>query len=98
MPRQHERTQYFTEISLESASGKRSARISDVSLGGCFVDTLTNVCEGEEVHLIGDVGDSGHLDIRGKVAYVMNGFGFGVAFTTFDNGSEAAIKKMVEKV
>jgi hypothetical protein len=27
----------------------------------------------------------------------MNGFGFGVAFTKFDNGSEAAIKKIVEK-
>ena len=97
MPRQHERTQYFTEISLESASGKRAARISDVSLGGCFVDTLTNVCEGEEVHLSGEV-DGDHLDIRGKVAYVMNGFGFGVAFTKFDNGSEAAIRKMVERV
>jgi Tfp pilus assembly protein PilZ len=95
MPRQHERTQYFTEISLESASGKRSARISDVSLGGCFVDTLTNVCAGEEVHLTGQVND-GHLDIRGKVAYVMNGFGFGVEFTQFDNGSEIAIKKIIE--
>jgi hypothetical protein len=95
MPRQHERTQYFTEISLESASGKRPARISDVSLGGCFVDTLTNVCQGEEVHLSGDVDGGGHLDIRGTVAYVMNGFGFGVAFTKFDNGSEETIKKLV---
>lgn len=97
MPRQHERTQYFTEISLECASGKRQARISDISLGGCFVDTITNVCEGEEVKLSGELGSGEHLDVKGKVAYVMNGFGFGVAFTEFDNGSEATIKKMIEK-
>jgi hypothetical protein len=81
MPREHERTQYFTEISLESASGKREARISDVSLGGCFVDTITN-------------GD--RLDIKGKVAYVMGGFGFGVEFTELDGDSEAVLKKIIE--
>jgi Tfp pilus assembly protein PilZ len=96
MPREHERTQYFTEVSLESASGKRQARISDVSLGGCFVDTLTNVSEGEDVHLSSTLESGDRLDIKGKVAYVMNGFGFGVEFIDLDSVSEATLKKIVE--
>jgi hypothetical protein len=95
MPRQHERTSYLTEITLESASGKRQARISDVSIGGCFVDTLTNVRAGEEVSLTCELPGGEHLDIKGNVAYVMDGFGFGVKFTHLGNGSEEALKKIV---
>jgi Tfp pilus assembly protein PilZ len=94
MPRQHERTSYLTEITLESASGKRQARISDISSGGCFVDTLTNVREGEEILMTGTFPDGSGLNVRGRVAYVMNGFGFGVSFTEIENGSELALKKM----
>jgi hypothetical protein len=80
MPREHERTQYFTEISLESASGKREARIS----------------EGEEVHLRSTLENGDRLDIKGKVAYVMGGFGFGVEFTELDGDSEAVLKKIIQ--
>ena len=95
MPRQHERTSYLTEITLESASGKRQARISDVSIGGCFVDTLTNVRAGEEISLTCTLPEGEHLDVKGNVAYVMDGFGFGVEFTQFSNGSEEALRKIV---
>jgi Tfp pilus assembly protein PilZ len=94
MPRQHERNSYLTEIVLESASGKRQARISDICPGGCFVDTLTNVREGEEV-LMSCTLETGHqLNVKGRVAYVMQGFGFGVSFTDIDSVSEAALQKM----
>jgi Tfp pilus assembly protein PilZ len=98
MPRQHERIQYFTEITLESASGKRQARISDVSAGGCFVDTLTNVREGEEVVMSGSLESGEQLNVKGRVAYVMDGFGFGVEFNDIDETSRATLNKMVETV
>jgi uncharacterized protein (TIGR02266 family) len=98
MPRQHERIQYFTEITLESASGKRQARISDVSAGGCFVDTLTNVREGEEVVMSGSLESGEQLNVKGRVAYVMDGFGFGVEFNDMDETSRATLNKMVETV
>jgi len=95
MPRQHERSSFLTEIILESASGKRQARISDVSKGGCFIDTLTNVREGEEVSLSGTLDGGEQLNVRGRVVYVMNGFGFGVSFIDVDSTSESAIRKMI---
>ena len=49
MPREEERVPYYTEIMLESAAGMRGARISDVSAGGCYVDTISPAIEGEPI-------------------------------------------------
>ena len=96
MPRQYERSSFLTEIVLESASGKREARISDVSEGGCFVDTIVIVRPGEEVSLSGTL-DGLELDVKGKVAYVLDGFGFGVEFIGLSDASREAITKILSQ-
>jgi PilZ domain len=80
MPRQNERYSYLREVELEFASGKRSARISDISAGGCYIDTIAQVPVGEvlSLYIASTSGDS--MIFRGKVAYVLEGFGFGVEF------------------
>lgn len=80
MPRQDERYSYLKEVELEFASGKRSARISDISLGGCYIDTIAQVPVGDKLtlHIASTRGDS--QQFTGKVAYVLEGFGFGVEF------------------
>jgi Tfp pilus assembly protein PilZ len=95
MPRKHERSTFLTEIILESASGKREARISDVSEGGCFVDTIVTVRPGEEVSLTGTLDSGERLDVKGKVAYVLDGFGFGVEFIELSDTSRQAVNKMI---
>jgi len=97
MPREHERTSYLTEVILESASGKRQARLSDLSLGGCFVDTLTNVREGEDVTLSASFENGDRFEARGRVAYVMQGFGFGLSFIELANGSQEILEKLVKQ-
>jgi hypothetical protein len=87
----------LTEIELESASGKREARISDVSEGGCFVDTIVIVRPGEEVTLSGKLDSGETLNVRGKVAYVLDGFGFGVEFIELTDDSRKAIDKILNK-
>ena len=49
MPREEERVPFYTEIMMESAAGMRGARISDVSPGGCYVDTISPAIEGEAI-------------------------------------------------
>ena len=49
--REHERKQLFAETTLEFSSGKYEARISDISLGGCYVDSIASVVEGEIITL-----------------------------------------------
>ena len=97
MARKHERSSFLTEIVIESASGKRQARISDVSEGGCFVDTIVNARPGEEILLTSSLDSGEQLVIRGRVAYVMDGFGFGVEFIDLSDESREAINKIVKK-
>ena len=82
MPRQHERVPYLTEIVLEFASGRREARISDLSEGGCFVECLCSVRPGDAVRFDLRVpGASDAVPVEGEVTYVFDGMGFGLKFS-----------------
>jgi hypothetical protein len=80
MPRQDERYSYLKEVELEFASGKRSARISDISLGGCYIDTIAQVPVGDPLTLHVASTSGASMQFKGKVAYLLEGFGFGVEF------------------
>jgi|SRR5215204_5774738 len=80
MPRKEERYTYLKEVELEFSSGKRSARISDISPGGCYIDTIAQVPVGEVMTLRISGSDGEWVEFKGKVAYVLDGFGFGVEF------------------
>ncbi len=78
------------EIQLESGSGLREARISDISLGGCFVDTIATAQEGEVVKFDVKLEDR-TFNMVGEVAYVFPGNGFGVKFTEIPDGFEQVL-------
>ena len=96
MPRKHERSQYLNEVTLEWASGKREARISDLSLGGCFVDTIVLVRPGDEVTVKGKLGGGEELELKGKVAYVMDGFGFGMSFADLSDETKHSLDTILK--
>jgi hypothetical protein len=63
-------------------------RISELGVGGCYVDALTPFPEGTLIKLR-IVRDQGAFESNGKVVYTHANFGMGVAFTdlTFDQQS-----------
>ena len=82
-------------------SGTRlSARISELGVGGCYVDALTPFPEGTLVKLR-IIRDQGAFESSGKVVYTHANFGMGVAFTNVrvDQRSilEAWIAEIVSK-
>jgi len=79
MPRQHERISISLEVVLELSSGKREARVSDLSRGGCFVDTIIEVPKGELI-LFRLKMDGDWVELSGNVTYCFTGMGFGVEF------------------
>lgn len=81
MPRQEERVQYLEEVELNFASGKRTARISDISMGGCYIDSIATVPVGEPVSIEISRCSGENKLFNGRVAYILDGFGFGVQFT-----------------
>ena len=80
MPREEDRIAYLDEIELEFSSGKRLARISDISSGGCYVDSIVNVPVGEPAAFGFTRPGTSHVRFTGTVAYILDGFGFGIQF------------------
>ncbi len=80
MPRQHERVSVSLEIMLELVSGKREARVSDLSRGGCFVDTIMDIAKGEAIVFQLKMPTGEWIKLSGKIAHTLPGFGFGIGF------------------
>jgi hypothetical protein len=93
--REHPRKEVFAEAILEFSSGKYQARINDISLGGCYVDSIASVVEGEDISLTLAVGGGESQRFTGVVAYVLQGFGFGVRFTDLTDEKTAFLKQIL---
>jgi len=60
--------------------GKHSARVTDLSEGGCYLDTVGEVMTGEIVAFRVLLPDDDWLYLEGEVKHHRHGFGFGVQF------------------
>jgi CheY-like chemotaxis protein len=96
-PRQSERVPVSLEIVLEfaSGSGKRDARISDLSMGGCFVDSIAQVSEGETVALQVHLPMGLWAQLYGEVVYCSPGFGFGLRFTRLAEEERILLEQVI---
>lgn len=74
-------------------SRTHEARVDDVSLGGCFVNTYGHVEPAEEIHLEILLPSGEWLPLQGHVASYQPGVGFGMAFTL--NAEERAVLQEV---
>lgn len=65
---------------IETGSDTRiTARTSDVSRTGCYIDTLTPVPKGTTLRIILTRGDE-RFETTGKVTYMSPGLGMGIQF------------------
>ena len=77
--RQHERFARALEGHWNGASGTSNCRISDISLGGCFIQSLAMPSVGEETTVTIHLG-SHRAVLAGRIVYVEQGMGFSVQF------------------
>ncbi len=75
-------------------AGTRQCRITDLSVGGCFIDSLSNTGMGSQVKVHFQLGGQ-YLELRAEVVYVDKIQGFAVAFK--DNDPEI-MKTLVDTV
>jgi hypothetical protein len=68
----------LVECRIEGASGRSEIRLTDLSPGGCFVDTSMPFPAGAEITLYAMLGDS-EVALPGRVIPVSAGWGFGFA-------------------
>jgi len=90
--RQHQRYKHLLEGQWAGASGTGTCRVTDISLGGCFIQTLALPAVGEETTVTIHMGNH-RLAFAGRIAYVESGMGFAVQFQNVDSEE---IRQIVE--
>lgn len=64
----------------EDSGARHSARVTDLSEGGCYLDTVGEVMTGEIVAFRVLLPDDDWLYLEGEVKHHRHGLGFGVQF------------------
>jgi PilZ domain len=93
--RRSERKRVLLEAKWESMSRTHEARVDDVSLGGCFVNTFGRVELHEMVNLQIQLPSGEWLPLRGEVASYHPGVGFGLAFTSLSEEEVEMLKDLM---
>ena len=85
----------MTEIVLEFASGRREARISDLSEGGCYVECWAGVQPGDTVQFEIQLPAGETMPVVGEVTYAFEGMGFGVKFLGLGEEHVRRVRELV---
>lgn len=93
--RSSQRKRILLEARWESMSRAHEARVDDVSMGGCFVNTFGHVEHGEEINLQIQLPSGEWLPLQGRVASYQPGVGFGIAFSALNSEERAVLEELI---
>ena len=93
--RRSERKRVLLEAKWESMSHTHEARVDDVSVGGCFVNTFGRVELHETVNLQILLPSGEWLPLQGEVASYQPGVGFGLAFTSLSEEEAEVLRELL---
>jgi hypothetical protein len=91
--RQHARVTGPFEGHWHGGSGATEVRISDISLGGCFVETLVQPTPGEDTEVTICFTPAESMTIAGQVVYAEPGLGFAVKFNPLTPDQTTELKR-----
>ena len=78
----------------DSLSGSYEAKLEDISLSGCFINT-TGLADLDEVMNLEVLLPSGEwLPLKGTVTTYQQGIGFGVVFSSLTDEQTQAVEKL----
>jgi len=93
--RSSQRKRLLLEAKWESMSRTHEARVDDVSLGGCFVNTYGRVELNEQIKLQIELPSGEWLHMSGRVASYQPGVGFGMAFNSLSEEILATLEELI---
>jgi PilZ domain len=93
--REDERKNVSLEVRWEGGSGRHTARVSDLSLGGCYLDTLGQAEVGEVIGVEIKLPSGEWLQLRGSVAFCHPGLGFSVCFTFLTDEEQYQLTQLI---
>lgn len=97
MPRKYTRLHIPLEIVIDFSSGRREARVSDLSMGGCFVDSIISVTDGDTIAFELLLSNNEQMKLTGEVVYSMPNIGFGIRFNDLTEEQEFQLELLILK-
>jgi PilZ domain len=83
-------------VSLDASWDRdHPARVTNLSEGGCYLDTVGEVMRGEIVGFRVMLPDGDFLYVEGEVRHYTPGVGFGVQFSELNDEQEANLKRLI---
>lgn len=79
----------------DGADGNHPARITDLSLGGCYLDTVGETMTGEIVGFRVSLADGDWLYLEGEVRHHTPKKGFGVRFVDLEQEQKEKIEALL---
>jgi hypothetical protein len=95
--RTEERKVVSWDARWEGLSGWHAARVGDISLGGCFIETFDPVEVGDIVTFEIKLPDGEWLPLRGEVTYYQPQIGFSVCFTFLTDEEQYQLSQIVNQ-
>ena len=95
--RRHPRWPVSIDCQVDGLATGLSTRVSELSLGGCFVDTRTAFGTGGRITITAALPSS-EVVFTGTVLYVLSGYGFGVGFDALPERTHEQLEEYLREV
>jgi hypothetical protein len=92
--RSSERVTVNLVVKWDSLSGSYEAKLEDISLTGCFINTTGQVLMNEVINLEVLLPSGEWLPLTGEVRTHQPGIGFGVRFSSLTKEQEQVVAKL----
>ena len=94
--RRQDRVRIPLEVRWEGLSGKHEARVYDICLGGCYIETAGQVELHERVRFEVQSPSGRWLPLQGEVMHSQPGFGFAVRFAELSEAQQQGLAALLE--
>ena len=95
--RRDERVSLLVEVHVEGLSGQYTARMNDISLGGCYIESIMPVAIGERIQFKLELPAARWMLLRGEVITHQPNVGFGVRFTDLTIMERNMLKTVLDR-
>jgi hypothetical protein len=92
---QHRFEQYF-DCTWHSDWGEERSRVSNLSEGGCYIESRRAVSQGTQLHAITILLPTGEITLQGMVVHSIRGVGFAVEFTDTDADAHVTLSALAQ--
>jgi hypothetical protein len=90
--RQHDRSRLIVDVHFDGGESTGVASSKDISLGGLYMSTRTEIPVGAMLALRIPLGDD-HLVVKGQVVYANPGKGVGIKFRDLSDDARKSLER-----